>query len=73
MSNQQAATAASSLEEQVVPATSTVSTPPPGKKIWTRAEIQNFYAQARQGKISDKDMVAIEADIHAAHIEKRIR
>lgn len=73
MSQQQAATATKSLEEQVVPATSTVSTPPPGKKIWTRGEIQDFYAKARRGEISDKDMVAIEADIHAAHIEKRIR
>lgn len=73
MVKEQAATSTKSLAEQVVPATSTVSTPPAGKKIWTRAEIQDFYSKARRGEISDKDMVAIEADIHAAHIEKRIR
>jgi hypothetical protein len=73
MSVKQAATASKSMESQVVPSTSTVSTPPPGKKIWTRGEIQTFYEKARRGEISDKDMVAIEADIHAAHVEKRIR
>ena len=73
MSVKQAATTSKSLESQVVPATSTVSTPPPGKKIWTRGEIQNFYEKVRKGEIADKDMVAIEADIHAAHLEKRIR
>ena len=73
MNRTKAETASRSLEEQVVP-TPVANTPPPaGKKIWTRAEIQDFYAKARRGEISDKDMVSIEADIHAAHIEKRIR
>ena len=73
MQKQQAATKTQSLEQQVVPATSTVSTPPPGKKIWTRGEIQSFYAAARNGQIADDKMVAIEADIQAAMIEGRIR
>lgn len=73
MSKEQAATASRSLEEQVVPAPVANSAPPAGKKIWTRAEIQGFYEKARRGEISDTDMVAIEADIHAAQIEKRIR
>lgn len=73
MSGKQAATASKSMESQVVPSTSTVSSPPPGKKIWTRPEIQAFYEKARRGDISDKDMVAIEADILAAQLEKRIR
>jgi integrase len=73
MSGKQAAATSKSMESQVVPSTSTVSTPPPGKKIWTRPEIQSFYEKARRGEISDKDMVAIEADIHAAQLEKRIR
>lgn len=68
-----AETASRSLEEQVVPTPVANSAPPAGKKIWTRSEIQDFYAKARRGEISDKDMVSIEADIHAAHIEKRIR
>lgn len=29
--------------------------------------------KARKGSITDKDMVAIEADIHAAQLENRIR
>lgn len=73
MNKTKEAAASKSLEEQVVPATSTVDTPPPGKKIWSRAEIQDFYAKARRGEINDKDMVAIEADIHAAQLERRIR
>ena len=73
MSQKKAATATRSLESQVVPATGTVSTPPPGKKIWTRTEISDFYGKARRGEISDKQMVAIEADIHAAQLENRIR
>jgi len=73
MSQKKAATATRSLESQVVPATGTVSTPPPGKKIWTRNEISDFYGKARRGEISDKQMVAIEADIHAAQLENRIR
>lgn len=73
ISKKQAATATRSLESQVVPTTSTVNTPPAGKKIWNRAEIQDFYSKARSGQISDNDMVAIEADIHAAQLEGRIR
>ena len=73
MSKEKAATVSRSLEEQVVPAAVANSAPPAGKKIWTRGEIQDFYSKARRGEISDSDMVAIEADIHAAHLEKRIR
>lgn len=69
----QAATSSRSLESQVVPDTVTSTAAPVGKKIWTRAEIQDFYQKARRGEIADDKMVAIEADIHAAHIEKRIR
>jgi len=68
-----AETTSRSLEEQVVPTPVANTAPPAGKKIWTRAEIQDFYGKARRGEVSDKDMVSIEADIHAAHIEKRIR
>jgi vacuolar-type H+-ATPase subunit I/STV1 len=68
-----AETASRSLEEQVVPTPVANTAPPAGKKIWTRSEIQDFYGKVRRGEVSDKDMVSIEADIHAAHIEKRIR
>jgi hypothetical protein len=68
-----AATASKKLESQVVPESNRVSKPPAGKKIWTTGEIQNFYAAMRRGDVSDKDAVAIEADIHAAQLEGRIR
>jgi hypothetical protein len=68
-----AASASKKLESQVVPDSSRVSKPPVGKKIWTSQEIGNFYAAMRRGDVSDKDAVAIEADIHAAQLEGRIR
>ena len=73
MSGNKAAIVTKSLASQVVPATSTNSTPPPGKKVWSRTEIADFYGKARRGEVNDADMIAIEADIHAAHLEKRIR
>ena len=68
-----AATASKKLESQVVPETNQSSKPPPGKKIWTRQEIGNFYGAMRRGEVSDKDAVAIEAEIHAAQVEGRVR
>ncbi len=68
-----AAAASRKLESQVVPETNQSVKPPPGKKIWTRQEIGNFYAAMRKGEVSDKDAVAIEAQIHAAQIEGRVR
>ena len=61
------------LESQVVPDTNKVSTPPKGKRFFTRAEIQDFYSRARRGEVSAADMVAVEAEIHAATVEGRIR
>jgi len=66
-------TANRNLESQVVPSSTQTNTKPPGKKIWTRSEIAEFYQRARSGEIDPKQMVAIEADIHAAQLEKRIR
>ena len=68
-----AAAASRKLESQVVPETNQSSKPPPGKKIWTRQEIGNFYAAMRRGDISDKDAVVIEAEIHAAQVDGRVR
>jgi hypothetical protein len=68
-----AASSAQSLESQVAPATSQNSPAPPSKKVWTRGEVAEFYARIRRGEVSDKDAIAIEADIHAAQIEGRIR
>ncbi|CAB5220408.1 hypothetical protein UFOVP236_49 [uncultured Caudovirales phage] len=73
MGKTQAATSSRSLESQVVPDTVNSTSTPVGKKIWTRTEIQDFYQKAKRGEIADDKMIAIEADIHAAHLEKRIR
>lgn len=68
-----AASSAKSLESQVVPPTNKSPDTPPSKKVWTRAEISDFYSRVRRGDVSDKDAIAIEADITAASIEGRIR
>lgn len=67
------ATSSRSLESQVVPQSTMTESKPAGKKIWTRQEIANFYSKARSGDIDAKQMVAVEADIHAAQLEGRIR
>lgn len=46
---------------------------PAAKRYFTRKEISDFYAACRNGRISSKDMVAMEAEIHAASIEGRVR
>ena len=61
------------LETQVSPSANKTPNAPQAKKIWTRAEISEFYRRVRAGQVSDKDVVAIESDIHAASIENRIR
>lgn len=68
-----AANSAQSLESQVVPPTNKSPDTPPSKKVWTRAEITDFYGRMRRGEVSDQDAIAIEADITAASIEGRIR
>lgn len=68
-----AAAASKKLESQVVPETNQSVKPPPGKKIWTRQEIANFYAAMRRGEVSDKEAVALEAEIHAAQVDGRVR
>lgn len=73
MSQTWAAKSTASLEQQIVPPTNQSPSTPQAKKIWTRAEISNFYDRLRRGTISDADAVAIEADIASASIEGRIR
>lgn len=72
-SQKQVANANAALESQVAP--SSVQTPntPPAKKVWTRAEISQFYERVRKGEVDDKEALAIESDIQAASIEGRIR
>jgi hypothetical protein len=68
-----AAKATTALDQQVAPPTNKAPQTPPTKRVWTRAEVNTFYQRMRRGDVSDADAIAIEADIHAAQIEGRIR
>jgi hypothetical protein len=70
---QRTAPNSAALASQVVPDSNRVVQPPTGKRFFTRPEIAAFYAAARRGEISAKEMVAMESEIHAATIEGRIR
>jgi hypothetical protein len=67
------ATTQQALAAQVAPDAVKVVKPPAGKRFFTRGEIADFYARARRGEINPKDVVAMEAEIHAASIEGRVR
>lgn len=68
------ATANRKLEAQAVPkAARAAETPSNGKRNYSRQEIADFYAKARRGEISAKDMVAVETEIQKAMLENRIR
>lgn len=68
-----AAAASNTLESQVAPTTSRVDAPPQGKKIWTRAEIADFYAGDRRGAYSEDQAAAIDNEIQLAIRERRVR
>lgn len=68
-----AAVANASLESQVAPVATRTPESPPGKKLWTRAEIADFYARDRRGEISEADAAAIDAEIQLAIRERRVR
>lgn len=65
--------AVDSLESQVPPVTSRADAPPPGKKIWTRGEIADFYARDKRGEYSAEQSAAIEKDIQEAVRDRRVR
>lgn len=67
------ATTQQALASQTVPDSKPVVKPPAGKRFFSRAEIADFYARARRGEIGQKELVAMEAEIHAASIEGRVR
>lgn len=64
---------AGSLEAQVSPVSTRTEAPPASKKIWTRAEISEFYAKDRRGEYADEQASAIDKDIQAAVREGRVR
>ncbi len=65
--------AVDSLESQVPPVTSRADAPPPGKKIWTRGEIADFYARDKRGEYSAERSAVIEKDIQEAVRDRRVR
>lgn len=70
---QSKATTQQALAAQVTPDSNKIVKPPAGKRYFTRQEVADFYARARRGEIRPEQMVALEAEIHAASIEGRIR
>ena len=68
-----AAAATASLDSQVAPVVTRTPEAPPGKKIWTRAEIADFYARDRRGELTEADASAIDAEIQSAIRERRVR
>lgn len=67
------AAAETSLDSQVAPVTSKADSPPPGKKLWTRGEIADFYARDRRGEFSEEKAAAIDSEIQSAIREGRVR
>ena len=64
------------LQRHVAPSSSRASTQPQGtqnSRIFTSQQIQEFYDDWRRGNISDEQAQRIEAEIHAAAAEGRIR
>lgn len=70
---EKSAAATVALESQVAPTATRTPEAPKGKKIWTRAEVADFYARHRSGGFSDEEAAAIENEIQLAIREKRIR
>jgi hypothetical protein len=61
------------LESHVVPDSSSRTVVPNGKPVFTRGQIQGFYADWRAGRITDEDAIVMEAEIDAAAREGRVR
>ncbi len=70
---QTSAAADNSLASQVAPVGSRVDAPPAGKKIWTRAEIADFYSRDRKGEFTEEKAAAIDTEIQLAIREQRVR
>ena len=60
------------LEKQVVPERAAAASAPPGKRLWTRNDINKFYYELRRGSIPEKQALAIEKEIQSAITEGRV-
>jgi hypothetical protein len=68
-----ATTARNAMEPHVVPDSSSRTVVPAGKRVFSRREISQFYADVRAGRVGDAEAIVIEAEINAAMNEGRIR
>lgn len=68
-----AAASTESLASQVAPEATRTPETPKGKKLWTRAEIADFYARDRRGEYTEEKAAAIDAEIQLAIREQRVR
>lgn len=46
--------------------------PPPSRRMWTSADIRQFYVDVRKGRFTPQDAKRIESDIFAAQRENRL-
>lgn len=60
-------------EESVEPRTTRATSAPEGKKVWSRAEISQFYRDKTAGRVKADEAERLEADIFAAQQEGRVR
>lgn len=60
-------------EESVEPRTTRATSAPEAKKVWSRAEISQFYRDKTAGRVSAAEAERLEADIFAAQQEGRVR
>ena len=67
------AASTTSLESQVTPVATRTPEAPVGKKLWTRAEIADFYARDRRGEYTEEKAAAIDSEIQLAIRENRVR
>nr|WP_299241396.1 hypothetical protein [uncultured Halomonas sp.] len=60
-------------EDQVQPRQSRSTQPPSGQRVWSGAEITQFYRDRAAGKYSDEEGKRLEADIFSAQQQGRVR
>ncbi len=71
-----AATSSQALQNQLVPAPGAGGAGPqvqPGARVWTRAEVTDFYTKVRTGRLKGQEAAAIESEIQRAMAEGRIK
>lgn len=60
------------IEYALQPSAGRASEAPPGKRLWSSADIRQFYVDARKGRFTPQEYARIESDIFAAQRENRM-